>query len=78
MQTSTREQADEWVNKDLRINAVVPNDGLCASSVLVHKPYNGKKPSIRWATDFLPLNEKTELLSVEDSLYTPFPSSILF
>ena len=78
MQTNTREHADEWDNKDLRINAVVPNDGLGASSVLVHKPYNDKKPSIRWATDFLPLNEKTELLSVEDSLYTPFPSRILF
>ena len=62
----------------LRINAVVPNDGLCASSVLVHKPYNGKKPSIRWATDSLPLNEKTEPLSVEDNLYTSFPSRILF
>ena len=62
----------------MKINAVVPNDGCVQVPLSFINLNNDEKPSIRWATDSLPLNEKIEPLSVEDNLYTSFPSRILF
>lgn len=60
-------------NSIVKIYDVVPNDGWVSSFVPVLKPHKNENPTIRWVSDFCPLNEKTKPLivalpSVEDNL----------
>ena len=45
-------------NSIVKIYDVVPNDGWVSSFVPVLKPPKNENPTIRWVSDFCPLNEK--------------------
>ena len=57
---SLETQIQEWSNNHIvKIFDVVPNDGWVSSFVPVLKPHKNEKPTIRWVSDFRPLNEHT-------------------